>query len=231
MDQSFDDNLRIEDGMSDYEKMGDTSMEVCSKISLRCVPYEGRSVLNISTVLTALCLKPARILSLFKSNPIGRPKTSLEFFTLNLFLYGRSETIVLDKYFPKFTPQNAEVCFPQADKGCIWPLLLQKAMAKIVGSYSALQKLDPQDIFKILTGAPVARIDLSDIKNQDIDLEAARKGWSMVAKLKDNSEMSTSMLRHAKDVSKANGLVSHEIFDAVLGIANNLDNDSKSIKQ
>ena len=230
MNQSFDGNLRIEDGMSDWEKMGDTSMGVCSQISLSCVPYDARSTSNISSVLTALCIKPARILSLFKSLPIRRSKISLEFFTLNLFVYGRSETIVLDKYFPKHPLQNAELCYLQAHKGCIWPLILQKAMAKIMGSYSALQKLDPQDIFKIFTGAPVARIDPSDIKNRDIVLEAARKGWPMVAKLKDNAEMSTSMLRHPKDESKANVLVSLEIFDAVLGIANYFDNDSKSMK-
>ena len=47
---------------------------------------------------------------------------------------------------------------------CLWPIILDKAFAKIYGSYLKIQKVKPEVFMKDLTGAPSYnfKIDLTE---------------------------------------------------------------------
>lgn len=48
---------------------------------------------------------------------------------------------------------------PVTNENSIWFLLLEKALAKVVGSYYALQETPIADIFSMLTGCPVVNVE------------------------------------------------------------------------
>lgn len=224
-------NLAGIDDKSEYWEpclKGDKAM--CSKMSPACVSLEVENVSNVSAVLTALSLKPSRIQNLIKSVKIKSSNTEEHFFTVRLYPSGRPEDIVVDNYLPKITRINNSLSINRGHEACIWPLLTQKSLAKVFGSYSELEAKHPFHLFKLLTGAPVAKLDPSDIKNRDIILEAARKSWPMVARLR--KEPSSCLLK--KRASDTTRLICDQDesnqFHAVLGIVNSFESSSKSMK-
>ncbi len=53
----------------------------------------------------------------------------------------------------------------QVDKFDIWPMLLEKAFAKVHGSYEALVTSDASSALSVLTGAPTHTIDNAESDN------------------------------------------------------------------
>lgn len=66
------------------------------------------------------------------------------------------KTVTTDGYLP-FIKQTAHPLFI-ADKKEGWPMLLQKAMAKIYGSYKKLKSVETKELIENMTGWPVITI-------------------------------------------------------------------------
>lgn len=99
--------------------------------------------------LAALAEKPRRIKAFFRNhvpNPWG-------VFCVTFFFKGVETDIILDDYFPVDPTQNVPV-FSRCNGPELWVLLLEKAYAKIHGSYAAIEGGNPGVALADLTGGP-----------------------------------------------------------------------------
>ena len=72
-------------------------------------------------------------------------------YQINLYIDGAFNTITIDDYFPCLRGTNVYF-FTRPSNFQIWPLLIEKAWAKVNGGYLNILNLWPGDLFKALTG-------------------------------------------------------------------------------
>ena len=72
-------------------------------------------------------------------------------YQVKLYIDGEFQTIIIDDYFPCIKGTNVYF-FTRPSNFEIWPLLIEKAWAKVNGGYLNIVNLWPGDLFKALTG-------------------------------------------------------------------------------
>jgi calpain-15 len=82
-------------------------------------------------------------------------------YKIRLCLGGEWEEIMIDDYIPCY-PRSGPIFSQNKLKNEIWLLLLEKAMAKINGSYRGLLSGCPTDALYNLTGFPTFSMTLRD---------------------------------------------------------------------
>lgn len=110
------------------------------------------------TLSSALRLLPSLLpLRLFyQSNP--NPK---HIFSVFLFHFGRWNLIIFDSFFP-FSTQK-QIFTSLNETKTIFPMLLEKAAAKLFGEYSFLKKMNVKDWIRVLTGCPIEEKKLDSL--------------------------------------------------------------------
>eukprot|EP00602_Paraphysomonas_sp_CaronLab_P013240 CAMPEP_0185040288 /NCGR_PEP_ID=MMETSP1103-20130426/38146_1 /TAXON_ID=36769 /ORGANISM="Paraphysomonas bandaiensis, Strain Caron Lab Isolate" /LENGTH=692 /DNA_ID=CAMNT_0027579523 /DNA_START=324 /DNA_END=2402 /DNA_ORIENTATION=+ len=110
----------------------------------------------LSTV-TALCEQPAVLKQIFDDTSDRSGGVSAAgAYRVRLFVSGELSWVTVDDLFPCFPDIGGSagpVC-TRTHGNQIWPLLLEKALAKVCGSYGAVHSLSTLDILQIITGAP-----------------------------------------------------------------------------
>ena len=79
-------------------------------------------------------------------------------YAVKLTKNGEAKEVVIDDYFPCFS--YGECCFTKAHGNELWVLILEKAWAKIHGSYERIEAGLAHNVMRDLTGAPSFDIDL-----------------------------------------------------------------------
>ena len=74
------------------------------------------------------------------------------FYTIRICKNGMWQEMVIDDYFPCF-PEGGPI-YSRAHGNELWVLLLEKAFAKLNGSYAAIRSGWPFEAMMDLTGAP-----------------------------------------------------------------------------
>lgn len=97
-------------------------------------------------------------------------------YQISLWLNGQPKTIIVDDLFPCIPKGNPIVSRSPSNE--IWVLLLEKAIAKIVGSYFTLQQLSIEDSLLMLTGCPTFCYPIASLVRDDDKSE-------LLIKLKD----------------------------------------------
>ena len=73
---------------------------------------------------------------------------------MKLYINGEPETVVVDDYFP-FNPTTKNWAFSRCNnQNEIWVLLLEKAWAKVFGSYQRIEGGTTGEALPALAGAP-----------------------------------------------------------------------------
>ena len=75
--------------------------------------------------------------------------------------------MVVDDYFPYDTKKDNWAFSKPSTGNEIWVLILEKAWAKIFGSYSRVEVGDAGEALMPLTGCPVQSIELANYANKD----------------------------------------------------------------
>lgn len=99
--------------------------------------------------LTMLAEKPSRIEQLFitkESNQYGA-------YAVELCVHGEKTMVVIDDYFP-CTGETGGPCFSKSNGSELWVMILEKAWAKIYGSYERIERGTSSGALRDLTGAP-----------------------------------------------------------------------------
>jgi len=85
-----------------------------------------------------------------------------------LYINGEKKTVVVDDYFPYNDDKNVWAFSRPSQGNEIWVLILEKAWAKVYGSYSRIEIGDCGEALTPLTGCPSQSLTLEDYKNKDI---------------------------------------------------------------
>ena len=103
---------------------------------------------------------PALIQSIFLSKSEGK---SQGFYSVALCKNGVFSEIVVDDNFPKLK-NKLQLCSSDKDSSCLWPLIAEKAYAKLYGSYAyiGVEGFSSNAIYDF-TGAPCLIIDLKEL--------------------------------------------------------------------
>lgn len=99
------------------------------------------------SVLSVLAEKPERIERLFSLDQMN----DQGIFSVKMYKNGLHQEIVIDNYIPC---RHGAPCFSSAHGNELWVIILEKAWAKIHGSYERIEAGFAEDVMRDLTGAP-----------------------------------------------------------------------------
>ncbi|KAJ1371003.1 hypothetical protein KIN20_032864 [Parelaphostrongylus tenuis] len=94
-------------------------------------------------------------------------------YQVRLCIDGRWKIVIVDDFFP-CRIETRSIAFADGRKNQLWVPLIEKALAKQLGSYSRLLAGRTIEGLSILTGASVEMISLEDDDNSDKDLKWTR---------------------------------------------------------
>lgn len=107
------------------------------------------------SVLSVLSEKPNRIRNLF----LNDKQNNLGVYGLRICKNGEWKEVVVDDFIPCF---QGDPAFSKADGNELWVILLEKAWAKLHGSYERIEAGFAENVLRDLTGAPSEVIDTSE---------------------------------------------------------------------
>lgn len=130
------------------------------------------------SAIAALAEFPARVQQLFVQQDTNKAGC----YVVKIFLCGQYVNIVVDDFFP--INDKKLPAFVGAKANELWVMLIEKAWAKIHGSFGAIAAGDSRESFSAITGAPV--------KYHKHSLYTPDKLWKVIYKAdKDKHIMST----------------------------------------
>jgi calpain-15 len=107
--------------------------------------------------LTILAEKPSRIERLF----VTRESNEAGAYAVELCVHGQKQVIVIDDFFP-CTSLTGGPCFSKANGSELWVMILEKAWAKVYGSYERIERGTSNGALRDLTGAPTVTYKFED---------------------------------------------------------------------
>ena len=158
------------------------------------------------SALAALAEQPKRIKDMFLSKSV----TQSGAYAVRLYVNGEPQDVVVDDSFPyDETPEVDTYAFSrQSVDREIWVQVLEKAYAKVYGSYEAIEGGKPYQAFNTLTGFPSDCIVHKGIDEDSLwerIREAAARDLPMV------TSVNSVVLNQAADI-KASGLADHHAY-------------------
>ena len=152
-----------------------TSIFPPDNIFINRIIYNKLSNPNLFYALNILGEDPDKIKKLF----INNKKDSSCIYGVNLCHNGHFQEVVIDDFFPYNQKLNSKI-FLTEEKGFIWPQVLEKAYAKLYGSYNLITNKSMENIMKDFTCAPVITIDYFGDNLGNELLEAYKNGWILL---------------------------------------------------
>ena len=144
---------------------------------------------NFLSVINAISVFPGRIKKLF----VDDKKDYSAIFAVKICKNGFCQEVVIDDYFPVWK-NNESLVFSSEKRGYLWVQILEKAYAKIYGSYFLISEIKTEQILKDFIYAPVVIYDRSCEGNiKDIIFDALKNGWIIMAGAGD-TEASENLL-------------------------------------
>ena len=113
------------------------------------------------SILSALAEVPDRITRLFLTDRIN----DYGIFAVNIKKNGEAKEVVIDDYFPC---EDGEPCFSKANGNELWVLILEKAWAKVHGSYERIEAGHAHNVMTDLTGAPSFDLDIEEEGEEEL---------------------------------------------------------------
>ena len=141
------------------------------------------------SALSAMSDYPGLILKIFitkEYNPDG-------FYSLLLFLDGEYQIVYVDDYFPCLKGTNIPY-FSKPNNFELWPMILEKAWAKINGSYSNSISGWPNDVFRAFTGFCCEDLNHSE--------EIDERVWNIIKKVKENNGIVCSSTKNDEEINE-----------------------------
>ena len=145
------------------------------------------------SAISALCDYPGLIKNIF----INREYNPDGYYTLILFIDGEFQSIYLDDYFPCLKGTNIPY-FTKVNDFSIWPLLLEKAWAKITGCYQNALSGWPNDIFRAFTGFACEELNHNE--------ENPERIWRIIKTAKENNGIICSSTKNEENLNEV-GLI------------------------
>ena len=130
--------------------------------------------------------KPERIEKLFALDQMN----DQGIFSVKMYKNGVFQEVVVDNFIPC---QDGSPCFSKANGNELWVIILEKAWAKVHGSYERIEAGLAHEVMRDLTGAPSYDVDV-DEEGLFEKLEAYDKRNFMMAASAGSTEASAESL-------------------------------------
>ena len=100
-------------------------------------------------------------------------------YMVKMFINGNEQPVIVDDYLP--CKRNGSAAFATSRDGELWGSILEKAWAKLHGSYERIEAGFAENVLRDLTGAPTEVIETSDETLWDRVQQADQRDWIMAA--------------------------------------------------
>lgn len=130
--------------------------------------------------LTLLAEKPSRIEKLF----ITKDPSEWGVYAVELCVHGEKKVVVVDDFFPCTGPTGGP-CFSKANGSELWVMILEKAWAKVYGSYERTERGTSNGALRDLTGAPTVTYKFEEGTWEKI-IEGIREEYIICASASSN---------------------------------------------
>ena len=105
---------------------------------------------HILSALSSISERPDWVSEMFNNSSIINSKGV---YSINLFVDGEKQEIVIDDYFPCYG-DRFEPLFARSPCKGLWPMFLEKAWAKTFGNYVKAERMLPEHVLEELLGSP-----------------------------------------------------------------------------
>ena len=137
-----------------------------------------------------------------------------------MYKNGEEQTVILDNYVPCLA--DGEPCFSKANGNELWVLLLEKAWAKLHGSYERIIGGQAHLTLRDLTGAPSFEFETTDLEAFSRILEGEHLNYAMAAGI---NPLDSNQAQKIKDL----GLVTEHSY-GLISAAEVTDKNGKIVK-
>ena len=120
--------------------------------------------------VSSLARHVERIKNLFLSKTVSAHGV----YAFQFFQQGRWMSVLIDDYIPCFSKGSNKKYIPlfaTCRRGNMWPALLEKAYAKLYGSFAAIKGGNISEALMDLTGCPVEDFSLAKVPSQQLSLQ------------------------------------------------------------
>jgi hypothetical protein len=135
------------------------------------------------SALSALADKPHRVRALLGLDQLN----DQGILSVALYKNGRKQEIIIDDHFPC---RDSNPVFAKAKGKHLWVSMLEKAWAKVHGSYERIAQGYPQNVLRDLTGAPSFNISVSEPGLIDQLIMFNQAGYIMTASRAETESLS-----------------------------------------
>ena len=166
-------------------------------IDMNTIKYGRVSLPYFYSVLSALanCYP-----SIFKKIILSKDYNPKGMYQVKLYIDGEFQTITIDDYFPCIKGTNIYF-FTRPSNFEIWPLLIEKAWAKVNGGYLNVVNLWPGDLFKALTGFSFNELIHPQLNKEEL--------FNELFNINKNKGLSFSLTKDEKIVEEKGLLIYH----------------------
>jgi calpain-15 len=112
------------------------------------------------SALSSMAENPSSVADCF----ITKQTNSCGIYLLLLYINGVRTPVIVDDYLPCI---NGRLCFARSKGEELWVCLLEKAWAKLYGTYARIERGDPGFAMSHLTGNPAETVWHEKLKDND----------------------------------------------------------------
>lgn len=138
------------------------SIKIFENIELNDVSGGLNGWCDLYSALAAMTEYPQRLLKVFTAKEANDHGV----YSVNFLVSGTHLEILLDDYFP--CNKKSELLFSMPENFELWFLLLEKAFAKLYGSYAQIRNVSVSEALETMTGMPSCQYPLRDAKEDDL---------------------------------------------------------------
>lgn len=146
----------------DFNKSEGKVWKVFEGIDLNTVANSPLVGCNLYSALAAMNEFPQKLLKLFTSKEANKQGA----YSVKFLISGVIVEILLDDFFP--CNKNSEPLYSLPSANELWFSLIEKAFAKLYGSYKDIRDVQLGDAFEILTGMPTSQHQLKEINEDEL---------------------------------------------------------------
>jgi len=137
-------------------------IKVFEAIDLNIVTMSELAGSDLYSALGIMTEFPQRLLNTFTIKEVNKHGA----YSVKFLICGIPVEIVLDDHFPCYDEKNLLFSKPVTNE--LWFLLLEKAFAKLYGSYEEVKNVDISDALELMTGMPSYQHDIKGTEEEDL---------------------------------------------------------------
>ena len=163
----------------------------------------------ILSSISSLAEFPERVKDIFITKEVNEAGC----YAVKLYINGEPEVVVVDDYFPWCSHKDNWAFSRSSADQEIWVLILEKAWAKVYGSYQRIEGGNIGEALPALTGAPTDVLMHEDIQNKEQiwnEIKLADERKYVIA-----TSVSSDQSRRTHDLMKSMGLVDAHAYSLI----------------